>query len=213
MSRRKDAQPDGLTVFSIMRRAAVSIAICGLLSLTPQATVAATVGDDGLHKQDWFALTFRDIAEDIETARDEGKRLVLIFEQRGCIYCSRMHETLLSDPEVVDYIRSRFMVVQFNMFGDEEVTDLDGEALTEKTAARKWGYLFTPTLVFLPAEPPQDGSVAEAAVATMPGAFGKWTFLNMFRWVHEEGYASGEHFQKYHARIIEQLRRDGRLTE
>jgi thioredoxin-related protein len=61
---------------------------------------SAEVGEDGLHKQDWFALTFRDVAEDIEAARDEGKRLVMIFEQRGCIYCAQMHEKILSDPEV-----------------------------------------------------------------------------------------------------------------
>lgn len=173
--------------------------------------LSAELGEDGLHKQDWFALTFRDIAEDIETAREEGKRLVMIFEQRGCIYCARMHEELLSDAEVADFIKANFNVVQYNMFGDEEVTDLDGEVLSEKTAARKWGYVFTPTLVFLPEEAPEGVSVAEAAVATMPGAFGKWTFLNMFKWVSEKGYEGEEHFQKYHARVIKELRAEGRL--
>jgi thioredoxin-related protein len=172
---------------------------------------AVTLGDDGLHKEDWFAITFRDIAEDIEAANAEGRRLVLVFEQRGCIYCRRMHEELLADPEVADFIKARFKVVQYNMFGDEEVTDLDGDVLTEKTAARKWGYVFTPTLVFLPDSVPDGVSVRDAAVATMPGAFGKWTFLNMFRWVHEKGYETDEHFQKYHARIIEELRAAGRL--
>ncbi|TDH36314.1 DUF255 domain-containing protein [Pseudohoeflea suaedae] len=180
-----------------------------LSTLAPSA--ATTIGDDGLHKEDWFAITFRDVAEDIETAREQGKRLVMIFEQRGCIYCTAMHEKLLSDPEVADYIKANFMVVQYNMFGDEEVTDLDGGTLTEKTAARKWGYVFTPTIVFLPEEAPEDMTVSEAAVATMPGAFGKWTFLNMFRWVHEKGYEGEEHFQKYHARIINELREQGRL--
>jgi len=173
---------------------------------------AGTIGEDGLHKQNWFALTFRDIAEDIETAAADGKRLALVFEQRGCIYCAKMHEELLSDPEVADYLQEHFMIVQYNMFGDEEVTDLDGDVLTEKTAARKWGYVFTPTIVFLPAEVPADSiSVSKAAVATMPGAFGKWTFLNMFKWVYDRGYEGDEHFQKYHARIIEQLRAEGRL--
>lgn len=172
---------------------------------------AAELGEDGLHKEDWFSITFKDVAEDIETAADEGKRLVLIFEQRGCIYCRAMHEKLLSDPEVSDFIKANFKVVQYNMFGDEEVTDLDGEVLTEKTAARKWGYVFTPTIVFLPEEVPEGVSTADAAVATMPGAFGKWTFLNMFRWVHEKGYEGDEHFQKYHARIINELREAGRL--
>lgn len=174
-------------------------------------SVAATVGDDGLHKEDWFAITFRDVAEDIEAAREQGKRLAIIYEQRGCIYCRAMHEEILADPEVADFIKANFMVVQYNMFGDEEVTDLDGETLTEKTAARKWGYVFTPTIVFLPEETPEGQTVSEAAVATMPGAFGKWTFLNMFRWVSEKGYEGDEHFQKYHARIINQLREEGRL--
>lgn len=65
--------------------------------------------------------------------------------------------------------------------------------------------------MFLPDEVPSEGTVSEAAVATMPGAFGKWTFLNMFRWVQEKGYEGDEHFQKYHARIINELREKGRL--
>ncbi|WP_428643769.1 thioredoxin family protein [Roseibium sp.] len=183
----------------------------GFLTLTLSAAQAATLGEDGLHKQPWFTVTFRDIAEDIQTAADEGKRLVIIFEQRGCIYCRAMHEKLLSDPEVSEYIKENFMVVQYNMFGDEEVIDLDGEELTEKTAARKWGYVFTPTIVFLPESYSGSGTVSDAAVATMPGAFGKWTFLNMFRWVREKGYEGEEHFQKYHARIINELRAEGRI--
>lgn len=186
------------------------IALAALAALSAQA-LSSEIGEDGLHKEDWFALTFRDVAEDIASAKEEGKRLVMIFEQRGCIYCAKMHEVLLADPEVSDYIKANYKVVQYNMFGDEEVTDLDGDVLTEKTAARKWGYVFTPTLVFLPEEAPEGKTVAEAAVATMPGAFGKWTFLNMFKWVAEKGYESDEHFQKYHARIINELRAQGRL--
>lgn len=172
---------------------------------------AAEIGEDGLHKEDWFAITFRDIAEDIRSANEQGKRLAIVFEQRGCIYCAQMHEKILSDPEVRDFIEKNFVVVQYNMFGDEEVTDLDGEVLTEKTAARKWGFVFTPTIVFLPEEAPEGMNVQQAAVQIMPGAFGKWTFLNMFRWVREKGYEGEEHFQKYHARIIEELRQAGRL--
>ena len=184
-----------------------AIALTAALALP----ASAEVGDDGLHKEEWFSITFRDMAEDIQAAKDEGKRLAIIFEQRGCIYCAKMHEELLSDPEVRDFIEANFKVVQYNMFGDEEVTDLDGEVLTEKTAARKWGYVFTPTIVFLPEQAPEGKTVAEAAVATMPGAFGKWTFLHMFEWVAAKGYEGEEHFQKYHARMLDELRAAGRL--
>lgn len=95
-----------------------------LLAALTTTALAATLGDDGLHKQPWFTVTFRDIGEDIETAAGEGKRLAIIFEQRGCIYCRQMHEKILADPEVTDYIKENFMVVQYNMFGDEEVIDL-----------------------------------------------------------------------------------------
>jgi len=197
----------------MLRKIFLGLVLAGVAGLAVPSTRAAVLGEDGLHKQEWFSMTFRDVAEDIIAAKESGKRLVMIFEQRGCIYCAAMHEKLLSDTEIRDYIKENYVVVQYNMFGDEEVTDLDGETLTEKTAARKWGYIFTPTIVFLPEDVPEGTTVAEAAVSTMPGAFGKWTFLNMFRWVREKGYEGDEHFQKYHARIINELRQQGRLGE
>tara|TARA_R110002074_G_scaffold373082_1_gene548904 strand:+ start:146 stop:730 length:585 start_codon:yes stop_codon:yes gene_type:complete len=193
-------------------KAFLAILTAAFLALTSPAA-AVQLGDDGLHKQPWFTTTFRDIAEDIETARTAGKRLVLIFEQRGCIYCKRLHEEVLSDPEVAAYIQENYIMVQYNMFGDEEVIDLNGDELTEKTAARKWRIVFTPTIMFLPEEAPQEGTAADAAVSIMPGAFGKWTSLNMFKWVVEKGYEGEEHFQKYHARKLEEARAAGLLTE
>lgn len=178
------------------------ITIFALFFFVTGPAAAVEIGDDGLHKQDWFAITFRDIAEDIETARENGKRLALIFEQRGCIYCREVHEQVLTDPEVRGFIEENFMVVQYNLYGDEEVIDVDGEALTEKTAARKWGILFTPTILFMPEEAPADRNAKEAAVAEMPGAFRKGTFLDMFTWVNEKGYETDEGFQAYHARRI-----------
>ena len=89
--------------------------------------------------------------------------------------------------------------------------DLDGKALVEKTAARRWNVVFTPTIIFLPETAPEDVTVAQAAVATMPGAFGKQTFLHMFQWVHEKGYATDEHFQKFHARKLDEMRAQGKV--
>ncbi|MCQ0989295.1 thioredoxin family protein [Jiella marina] len=163
---------------------------------------AAELGDDGLHKEDWFSITFKDVGEDIAAAKEEGKRLAIVFEQRGCIYCRKMHEELLADPKIRNYVRDHFKMVQYNLFGDEEVTDLDGETLSEKTAARRWGVVFTPTILFMPDDVPEEGTAVQAAVATMPGAFGKKTFLHMFEWVAEKGYEGEEHFQKYHARKL-----------
>lgn len=170
---------------------------------------AATLGEDGLYKESWFSITFRDLKEDIASAAAEGKRLAIIFEQRGCSYCKKVHEEILSDPQVREYIRANYHMVQYNLYGDEEVTDLDGKRLTEKSAARKWGIIFTPTILFMPEKPPAGVTVREAAVAAMPGAFHKGTFLDMFTWVCEKGYETDEDFQRYHARRIRERQSRG----
>lgn len=167
-----------------------------------QPASAVELGDDGLYKQDWFALTFRNIEEDMQEAADSGKRLVMMFEQIGCIYCKKVHLDVLTDPEVKAYLQEHFMIVQYNLYGDEEVIDLDDEELSEKTAAAKWGVLFTPTIMFMPEEVPESGNAKSAAVAVMPGAFNKGTFLDFFMWVNEKGYESEEGFQQFHARKI-----------
>jgi thioredoxin-related protein len=171
---------------------------------------AAELGDDGLHKAPWMRDTFKDLREDLDEANGEGKRLLLMFEQRGCVYCSKMHEEVYPQPVVADYITENYFVVQLNLHGDIEVTDFDGETLREKDMARKWGILFTPTLMFMPEEVPEDATAPRAAVAVMPGAFSRGTTLDMFTWVNEKRYAldGDEDFQRYHARMIKE-RDDG----
>ena len=169
---------------------------------------AATVGDDGLHIQPWIRDTFKDLQEDLDEANAEGKRLAIFFEQRGCIYCTKMHESVYPDPELSDYIDENFFVIQLNLHGDLEVVDFDGDALTEKQIARKWGILFTPSVIFLPEEVEEGKTAIQSAVAMMPGAFGRGTTLDMFTWVNEKRYAidSDEDFQRYHARRINERR-------
>ena len=171
-------------------------------------TAAAIVGDDGLHIQPWIRDTFKDLQEDLDEANAEGKRLAIFFEQRGCIYCTKMHESVYPDPELSYYIEENFFVIQLNLHGDLEVVDFDGDTLTEKQIARKWGILFTPSVIFLPEEVEEGKTAIQSAVAMMPGAFGRGTTLDMFTWVNEKRYAvdSDEDFQRYHARRINERR-------
>ena len=171
---------------------------------------AVTVGDDGLHIQPWIRDTFKDLQEDLDEANAEGKRLAIFFEQRGCIYCTKMHESVYPDPELSDYIDENFFVIQLNLHGDLEVVDFDGDTLTEKQIARKWGILFTPSVIFLPEEVEEGKTAIQSAVAMMPGAFGRGTTLDMFTWVNEKLYEldSDEDFQRYHARRINERRAD-----
>ena len=174
---------------------------------------AAEMGDDGLHKAEWMRETFKDLREDFAEAKAEGKRLMVIVEQRGCIYCRDMHENTFPDPRISEMLNETYFVVQMNLHGSTEMTDTDGEVLTEREAARKWNVMFTPTMIFFPTELDESKSAAEQAVSIMPGAFGPGTTLDMLTWVAEKRYLdqSEEDFQRYHARMIRE--RDDGNTE
>lgn len=174
-----------------------------LLASPLLAQAEVTLGEDGLHKPSWLRETFLDMREDHEEAESLGLRLVVIIEQRGCIYCTKMHNEVFPIPETDAHIRDNFFVVQLNMFGDLEVTDFDGEVMAERDIIKKWGVFFTPTMLFMPTEDPGEVSASAAAVAVMPGAFSKSMTIDMFEWVTLEGFNTDEHFQKYHARMIE----------
>ncbi len=171
---------------------------------------ASELGDDGLYKSPWMRDTFKDLQEDFAEADAEGRRLLILVEQRGCIYCKEMHEVTFQDPRVKALLEDRYFPIQINLGGDTEVTDADGAALSEKSATRRWGVLFTPTMIFLPSRLDTARSAGEQAVAIMPGAFGPGTTLDMMTWVLEERYLdqSEEDFQRYHARMIRE-RNDG----
>lgn len=177
-----------------------------IVSLLITPAMAVEMGEDGLHKPAWLRVTFKDLSEDLADANAEGKRLVIIFEQRGCIYCTKMHNEVFPDPDIEALIEEKFFFEQMNLFGDEEVIDFDGTTMTEKEMARRWGVVFTPTILFMPEEVPESGNAARGAVAIMPGAFGKGTTRDMLTWITIKGYDSEEHFQKYHARMINERR-------
>ncbi len=177
-----------------MRLLATTLAAAMLFALP---AFAVPIGDDGLHKPDWLHETFKDLREDLAEANADGKRLLIMIEQRGCIYCTKMHETVYPDPAIDALLRDDFFVVQINLFGDVEVTDFDGTTLSEKHMAVRWGVMFTPTLIFAPQSVPEGQTAAQAAVAMMPGAFEKGTTEALLTWVRDKGYENGEHFQKY----------------
>lgn len=162
----------------------------------------AELGDDGLHVAPWLNQTFMDLREDLGDATAQGKRFAVIIEQRGCIYCSRMHEQVWIEPDILRMLEEDFFFVRINMHGSTEVTDFDGETMEERQIARRWRNLFTPTILFFPEDVPEGLSGIEAAAVVMPGAFGRWTTFNMLNWVLEKGYDGDEDFQRYHARVF-----------
>ncbi|MBU1210196.1 MAG: thioredoxin family protein [Alphaproteobacteria bacterium] len=160
----------------------------------------AEQGDDGIYHQPWFVHSFLDLKEDFEAAKSQGKRFAVIFEQRGCSYCVKMHKEVLAQRYINDYVRENFAVVQLNMWGSREVTDFDGKTMPEKELAERWGVMFTPTVVFMK----EDVAAQEAKwgqpleVMRMSLGVGPGTFYDMFVWVRAKVYETDRNFQRFH---------------
>lgn len=183
----------------IVTRALPAAILAVAVLANPARAADVPIGDDGLHKPDWLRETFFNLSDDLAEANAEGKRMLLIIEQKGCIYCAKLHEQILPSPDIDAVIRDSFYVEQINMFGDLEMTDFDGTVLSEKDMVRRWGLIFTPTLIFLPEQVAEGQSAVDAAVAVMPGAFEHNTTLAMFEWVRDKAYLEEPNFQRYFA--------------
>ncbi len=160
--------------------------------------------DEALYHQTWFNQSFLNLREDFEEAKAEGKRFAVIFEQRGCVYCVKMHTEVLAKKYINDYVRENYRIVQLNLWGDREVTDFDGKVMSEKELVRRWGVVFTPWIVFfkddLSGVDAKWGPKLEAM--RMGLGIGPGTFYDMFTWIRIKGYESDEHFQRFHIRRI-----------
>lgn len=144
------------------------------------------LGDDGLYRQPWFL----DLPDDLKAAKERGKRLAVLWELKGCPYCKEMHLVNFANAEANAFVRDRFEILQLNIIGAREVTDFDGERLSEKRFAEKYGIRFTPTLQFFS----DDGAVLagkrprEREVLRMQGYVAPDDFRRTFAFVAERGF-------------------------
>jgi len=130
-----------------------------LLTMAPGWSVGSAEQDEGLlegmvnpgyHEQPaWFKQSFLDIREDVQEAAANDKRVLLYFYQDGCPYCKKLLETNFALRDIVERTRATLEVIAINLWGDREVTGLDGELTTEKQFAADLKVMFTPTMLFL----------------------------------------------------------------
>lgn len=165
----------------------------GAFAVSPARAEEPVLTADGLYKEPWFLESFLNLTDDLEDAGKEGKRFAISWELKGCPYCKETHLVNFAQPRIADYIKSNFAVLQLNIIGSLKVTDFDGEQLSEKALAAKYGVRFTPTFQFFPekagplkALPPTKREVARAPGYMMPD-----DFLTMFRYVREKAYEKG----------------------
>jgi thioredoxin-related protein len=171
----------------LTRRGLIGVAA---LAAATSARAAAVLTDDGLYRQPWFLESFLELPDDLQGATSSGKRFAIMWELRGCPYCRETHLVNFARPDIEDYVKTNFEVLQLNIIGSRKVTDFDGKELTEKALAAKYGVRFTPTFQFFPES--ADGLAAKEPekreVARAPGYLRPDDFLALFRFVREKGY-------------------------
>ena len=194
-----------------MRALRIAFLLLAAVSFTAAARAAEppkepAQGENGLHVQPWFHVSFLDLKEDLEEAAQKGKRFAVIWEQKGCPYCKETHLVNFANPEIAAFIQKHFVVLQLDLWGSRKVKDFDGEELPEKALAQKYGVRYTPTVQFFPmklADTKRSGR--ELEVARMPGYMRPFPFFVMFHFVQDEGYKAGsfrDYYKKKHEESV-----------
>ena len=102
-----------------------------------------------IHIPPWFTESFLDFKEEAAAAARDGKQLMLYFGQDGCPYCRELMTNNFSQKAIVEKTRKHFVAIALNLFGDREVTWVDGRRMSEKDFARLLKVQFTPSLLFI----------------------------------------------------------------
>jgi thioredoxin-related protein len=156
----------------------------------PRLRAEPVLTDDGLYRQPWFIESFLELADDLQTAGKSGKRFAVMWELRGCPYCKETHLVNFARPDIEDYVKTNFDILQLNIVGARKVMDFDGKEISEKALAAKYGVRFTPTIQFFPetAEGLSGLSPEKREVARAAGYLRPDDFVAMFRYVREKEY-------------------------
>lgn len=146
--------------------------------------------EDGIYRQPWFLESLLELPDDLASARAGKKRFAVLFELRGCPYCKEMHFGNFAQPHIEKYVRENFDILQINIIGSREVMDFDGERLSEKALAAKYGVRYTPTFLFFPesTEGLKAKKPAQREVTRLQGVLKPPQFLAAFRYVVEKAY-------------------------
>jgi thioredoxin-related protein len=168
----------------------VGAAALSAASLGARVRAEPMLTEDGLYRQPWFLESFLELGDDLDGAAKAGKRFAIMWELKGCPYCRETHLVNFARPDIEEFIKANFEVLQLNIIGSRPVRDFDGTEISEKALAAKYGVRFTPTFQFFPEKAAElAGKPADKReVARAPGYLRPDDFLALFRFVREKGY-------------------------
>jgi len=138
----------------------------------------------------FFQPKFGDFHAELQTAREQGKKgIFLFFEMDECPFCERMRSTILSQSDVQDDYRAKFLLYPIDVNGDTPMTDFQGRPTTEKAFALANRVRATPTMLFFDL----DGKLVTRYIGPTKD---KEEFLLLGKYVADGVYAT-EPFARY----------------
>jgi len=130
-----------------------------------------------------------DFPQEISDAKQENKRLVIMFHQLGCPYCDKMRTRVFPDAKVDDYYSKNFVMIESNIKGNLDIVAPDGKAMSEVKLARKYRVRATPVFLFLDS----DGSTA----LRLTGFLNAELFVRAGKFVTDGVYKTKTSFYRY----------------
>jgi thioredoxin-related protein len=145
-----------------------------------------------LKHPDWFKRSLLDLRDDLADAVKAGRQgIILYFGQQRCAYCRMLLRVNFGRSDIVEYTKRHFDVIPIDIWGVQEVNDLQGNTLTERALALREHTNFTPSLVFYDTQ----GKVA----LRLRGYYPPYQFRAALEYV-ADGYYRQESFPDYLAR-------------
>ncbi len=148
--------------------------------------------EEPLEFPDFFKLSFLDLREDLQEAKEAGKAgIVLYFGQKYCAYCQKFLEHDLENEGIQTYLLKHFDVIGLDIHGYRTVVDMQGNEMLESRLAIEEGTNFTPSVIFYDTE---DGEALR-----LRGYYPPYRFLAALEYVADSHHRK-ERFREYLAR-------------
>lgn len=97
----------------------------------------------------WFKDSLYDLQGDLQDAREEGKRGIMVFFSMGtCSYCQAIIEKAFQEKDIVSRLRKNYDVIGLDVFSDNEMVDPRGKTHWTKEFFVAEKAQFTPTMIF-----------------------------------------------------------------
>jgi len=78
----------------------------------------------------FFDSSFGDFSEELETAKAENKKGILIFfEKEVCPFCARMKRKVLSKKPIQEYYKKHFKIYPVDIEGNVEIVTFEGKTM------------------------------------------------------------------------------------